>query len=185
MQYQHEVKLNVLLFTLPSNVKYITDTLVANHIYLLDPLPPYDPNRHNDKPDYHNGHGSGEKGMILSQRWQREQYSAATGGYGMSAHQAQMDKATQIEVQRKQVDEVFESLRNSGELEVSSPGMFTLFDEPDDYRSAGEDEYIRSSAKGFVLLPTEGARLDFLQICTQVGSEGKGRREEEEGQRGD
>ena len=34
----------------------------------------------------------------------------------------QMDKAKQVEVQRKQVDEVFKSLDNSGELEQSDPG---------------------------------------------------------------
>jgi SWI/SNF-related matrix-associated actin-dependent regulator of chromatin subfamily A3 len=115
----YQIKINILLFTLPSNVKYITDALIANNTFLLDPAPPYDPARHNEHPEYHNGHGSGEIGVELQQRFHRELNMRQAGMYA----QPMQDKAISTEVlQKRQVDEVFKHLENPGELEFSSPG---------------------------------------------------------------
>lgn len=43
-------------------------------------------------------------------------------GSQMALASSQLEKVTQVEVQRKQVDEVFQSLESGGELEQSAPG---------------------------------------------------------------
>ncbi|BEI89113.1 uncharacterized protein CcaverHIS019_0204750 [Cutaneotrichosporon cavernicola] len=112
-----EVRINVLLFTLPSNIQYISDTLIAHNLFLLDPMPPYDPMRHNDQPVYQNAHGGGERAykMYLASQ---QRYASSGGGY----YNPQQDKARQVEVQRQQVDAVFKSIESGVELEQSDPG---------------------------------------------------------------
>jgi hypothetical protein len=117
------LRLNVLLFTLPSNISYIAQHLIVNGQYLLDPIPPYDPLRHADHPSYHNAHGGQEQSLRMMQLARAKSYGsvsygAAMGQFGM----AQMDRIKQVEVQRKQVDEVFKSLDNGQELVQSDPG---------------------------------------------------------------
>lgn len=101
-----------MIFTLPSNINYIVDTLTSHKIFLLDPMPPYDPQRHTDHPEYINGHGSGE----IAYKLYLQSRSSQTYGY------TQQDKAKQVEVQRAQVDEVFKSIDNGMELEQTDPG---------------------------------------------------------------
>lgn len=114
-----EVRINVLLFTLPSNIAYISDTLMAHNLFLLDPMPPYDPMRHNDQPVYQNAHGGGERAYKMYLASQRSSYAASSaGGY----YNSQQDKTRQIEVQREQVDAVFKSIESGVELEQSDPG---------------------------------------------------------------
>ncbi|KAL1406979.1 hypothetical protein Q8F55_006392 [Vanrija albida] len=113
-----EVRINVMVFTLPSNINYIRSTLVAHNLYLLDPMPPYDPNRHGEQPEYVNAHGSGRIAYDLYMNAQRSHY----GGGSSSSFNPQIDKANQVEVQRKQVEEVFKNLENGQELEQSDPG---------------------------------------------------------------
>nr|XP_019008370.1 DNA repair protein RAD5 [Kwoniella pini CBS 10737]OCF47151.1 DNA repair protein RAD5 [Kwoniella pini CBS 10737] len=115
------VKINVLLFTLPSNVQYIANLLATLSQYLVDPIPPYDPSRHSEQPRYENAHGGGAFAAQMAAMAQRKA-AMASGGYGMVFADKERDKATQVEVQRKQVDEVFKSLDNGGELEQSDPG---------------------------------------------------------------
>nr|XP_018265349.1 DNA repair protein RAD5 [Kwoniella dejecticola CBS 10117]OBR87507.1 DNA repair protein RAD5 [Kwoniella dejecticola CBS 10117] len=115
------VKINVLLFTLPSNVQYIANLLATMSQYLVDPIPPYDPSRHSEQPRYENAHGGGAFAAQMAAMAQRRA-AMASGGYGMVFADKEREKATQVEVQRKQVDEVFKSLDNGGELEQSDPG---------------------------------------------------------------
>lgn len=112
-----EVRINVLLFTLPSNIQYISDTLIAHNLFLLDPMPPYDPMRHNDHPAYQNAHGGGDRAykMYLASQ---QRYTAGGGAY----YNPQQDKSRQVEVQRQQVDAVFKSIESGVELEQSDPG---------------------------------------------------------------
>ena len=118
--HQFEVRLNVVLFTLASNINYIATSLMTNSVYLLDPVPPYDPARHNDQPTYQNAHGGGDNAMRMMLQAQRRVY----GGNEMSMTLGQMDKTKQVEVQRQQVDEVFKSLESGVDLEESDPGPF-------------------------------------------------------------
>ncbi|KLT44189.1 hypothetical protein CC85DRAFT_242764 [Cutaneotrichosporon oleaginosum] len=112
-----EVRINVILFTLPSNIQYISDTLIAHNLFLLDPMPPYDPMRHNDHPAYQNAHGGGERAykMYLASQ---QRYTTSGGSH----YNPQQDKARQVEVQRQQVDAVFKSIESGAELEQSDPG---------------------------------------------------------------
>ncbi|WOO85037.1 Helicase-like transcription factor CHR27 [Vanrija pseudolonga] len=114
-----EVRINVMVFTLPSNINYITATLVAHNLYLLDPMPPYDPNRHGEQPEYINAHGGGRRAYDLYMAAQRSHY-----GGGSSNFSLQQEKANLVEVQRQQVDEVFKNLENGQELEQSDPGPY-------------------------------------------------------------
>lgn len=119
-----EVRINVLLFTLPSNIQYISDTLMAHNLFLLDPMPPYDPMRHNDQPVYQNAHGGGDRAYKMYLASQRNTYSTISGGY----YNSQQDKAKQIEVQREQVEAVFKNIESGTELEQSDPGPWIKTD---------------------------------------------------------
>ena len=120
LKHQYEVRINVLLFTLPSNITYIAQALIANSLFLLDPVPPYDPSRHSDRPPYQNAHGGHDMALRLMMLSQRGPRLAGMASDSMTS--GQMDKAKQVEVQKQQVDEVFKSLDNGGELEQSDPG---------------------------------------------------------------
>ena len=122
-QITFEIKLNVLLFTLPANVKYITDSLLTHELYPLDPTPPYDPSRHTGSPPYRNGLGSGDEAMRL---YQLSLTRRAAGFSGSTYYPP--ERVNQVEVQRKQVDEVFKSIDNGAELEQSDPGPFIKTD---------------------------------------------------------
>lgn len=107
----------MLLFTLPSNIRYLTDDFTATGLYLLDPVPPYDPSRHSDNPPYINCHGSGQVALRLFHAAQARAFG------GLPADQSnQVEKARLVEVQRQQVDEVFKSMEGGGDLEQSDPG---------------------------------------------------------------
>ncbi|TYJ56013.1 hypothetical protein B9479_003255 [Cryptococcus floricola] len=114
---QYQVHVDVLVFTLPSNINYIAEFLTNHNLFLLDPIPPYDPARHSDHPPYRNAHGSGEQAQRMLAMAQRR---ALTGDFVFS--DKERDKTTQVEVQRMQVDEVFKTLEDGMELEQSDPG---------------------------------------------------------------
>lgn len=107
-----------MMFTLPANITYIASTLQANNIYLLDPIPPYDPYRHADTPPYQNPHGGGQISAAAAQRAQA-MLAGASGQYGNFVAQ---ERINQVDVQRRQVDEVYTTIETGGELEQSDPG---------------------------------------------------------------
>jgi len=113
-QAHYECNINVILFTLPSNVDYITHHLVLQELVLLDPIPPYDPARHADTPVYQNGHGGGDLALRILNLIQSRRLGMGTASV--------MDKAKQVDVQRQQVDEVFKSIDDGQELEHTDPG---------------------------------------------------------------
>jgi hypothetical protein len=115
---QYECKVNVLIFTLPSNTRYISDILLSHSLFLLDPLPPYDPARHTDNPEYVNAHGSGERALELYTSHRRAQASTSSSSFTTPA----MDRARQVEVQRKQAEAIIDELGDGVELEQSDPG---------------------------------------------------------------
>lgn len=112
-----------MLFTLPANVRYIADTLQANNLYLLDPVPPYDPSRHVDTPAYDNPHGGGAISYHAAQRAQANLYNGNWGAPNLGTALGQ-ERINQVDVQRQQVDEVFTSLEAAGELDQSDPGPY-------------------------------------------------------------
>ena len=116
VKHSYSIRINVMLFTLPANVNYISTNLQANNIYLLDPVPPYDPYRHSDCPPYHNPHGGGNISAAAAQRAQ-----ALLAGNGHTNYIGQ-ERVNQVDVQRRQVDEVYTTLEMGGELEQSDPG---------------------------------------------------------------
>ncbi|KAL7420061.1 hypothetical protein Q5752_005026 [Cryptotrichosporon argae] len=116
-----EVRVNVLVFTLPSNITYIAGELMRNGLFLLDPVPPYDPVRHNEHPPYINAHGGHESAMRKHNEWQ-----ARLSGWRPVA--VAQDRVKQVEVQRAQVDEVFKNMENGAELEQSDPGPWIKTD---------------------------------------------------------
>ncbi|WVQ75915.1 hypothetical protein IAR50_005550 [Cryptococcus sp. DSM 104548] len=116
---QYQVHVDVLVFTLPSNISYIASFLTDHNLFLLDPIPPYDPIRHSDHPPYRNAHGSGEQAQRMLAMAQRR---AVSGSGDFVFSDRERDKATQVEVQRQQVDAVFKTLEDGMELEQSDPG---------------------------------------------------------------
>lgn len=146
--HQYEFRINVLFFTLPSNVSYLVQVLVNSNLFLLDPVPPYDPARHNDGPMYFNGHGSSALALQLQQ-----QAHARMFGIGSQLPAAQRQNA--VDVQRQQVDEVFKSLDNGSELEQSDPGMFSVTSTEERLTHSGP--WIRTT-----LFPHQRKALTFL-----------------------
>ncbi|WVQ83192.1 hypothetical protein IAT38_005331 [Cryptococcus sp. DSM 104549] len=120
-----QIRVDVLVFTLPSNVGYIANYLANLNLYLFDPIPPYDPSRHSDRPRYENPHGGSANAQLMHDQAQRRLMGQGHGG-GVNGEfmfsDRERDKATQVEVQRKQVDEVFKTLENGKELDQSDPG---------------------------------------------------------------
>lgn len=94
---------------------FIANHLASHHCYLGDPLPDYDPSRHNDA-IYDNAH--------------KDYYVPPGVPYGYSQHMwagpmgasVGATKTNQVEVQREQVDEVFKSLKNDMKLAETEPG---------------------------------------------------------------
>lgn len=105
--------LNLLLFTLPANIDYLSKQLLQVGQFLDVPLPYYDPNNHAEMPAYQNPHNPPEGGY----RARGKRADVLLRGAGaMTAQKA-------IEVQRKQVDEVFRSLKGHDDLqETDVPG---------------------------------------------------------------
>jgi hypothetical protein len=122
-QPTYNISLNVIFFTLPSNVDYISQHLLVNNVFLLDPVPLYDPTRHADYPEYHNAHGGHQHALTMMYAAQQR---ALMMTRGFSMEQNQLDKARQVEVQREQVDQVFKSMEVGGDLDYSDPGTFKL-----------------------------------------------------------
>jgi SWI/SNF-related matrix-associated actin-dependent regulator of chromatin subfamily A3 len=118
-QSQFEIRVNVLFFTLPSNVRFIADDLLNKGIYLLDPVPPYEPNRHSDRPPYYNAHGGHHNALSMMMAAHNRAYRESQPSWQMLHSQ---DKTSQVEVQRQQVDEVFKSMEGEGTMELSDPG---------------------------------------------------------------
>lgn len=106
--------LNLLLFTLPANIQYISNQLLEKGQFLDIPLPHFDPKNHSEMPLYLNPHNPPEGGFRSRGRRADSLLNRAAGG--MTAQKA-------IEVQRQQVDEVFRSLKGHDDLqETDSPG---------------------------------------------------------------
>lgn len=108
--------MNILIFTLPSNVKYISDRMIDKSQWLDHPLPSYIPSNHADSPPYINPHTPPPEGYRVSKRARTEALLAANRD-GMAIGKT-------IEVQREQVDQVFKSLKGGDELEETDPGPF-------------------------------------------------------------
>lgn len=107
--------LNLLLFTLPANIDYLSKQLLQAGQFLDLPLPYYDPNNHAEMPVYMNPHNPPEGGYRARGRRADTLLRGAARG-AMTAQKA-------IEVQRKQVDEVFRSLKGHDDLQESEvPG---------------------------------------------------------------
>ena len=123
-QHKYQIRVNCMLFTLPANVRYISDTLQANNLYLLDPVPPYDPSRHVDTPVYENPHGGGAISYHAAQRAQAHLYNNGSWGAPNLGSGLGQERINQVDVQRQQVDEVFTSLEAAGELDQSDPGPY-------------------------------------------------------------
>jgi hypothetical protein len=100
--------LNLLLFTLPANIDYLSKQLLQVGQFLDIPLPYYDPNNHAEMPAYQNPHNPPEGGYRA--RGKRGDVLLRGAGGAMTAQKA-------IEVQRKQVDEVFRSLKGHDDLQ--------------------------------------------------------------------
>lgn len=106
--------LNLLLFTLPANIQYISNQLLQKGQFLDIPLPYFDPNNHSEMPSYLNPHNPPEGGFRSRGKRADSLLNRAAGS--MTAQKA-------IEVQRQQVDEVFRSLKGHDDLqETDSPG---------------------------------------------------------------
>lgn len=113
--------LNLLLFTLPANIDYLSNEFLKLGQFLDIPLPYYDPNNHSEMPLYQNPHSPPEGGF--RSRGKRADSLLNRGAGGMTAQKA-------IEVQRQQVDEVFRSLKGHDdlqEMEVPSKIKTKLF----------------------------------------------------------
>jgi SWI/SNF-related matrix-associated actin-dependent regulator of chromatin subfamily A3 len=104
--------LNVICFTLPSNVLYIASYLAENGHFLDHPLPYYIPENHFDSPVYHNPHNPPAEGFRAIKRNRLDVM------IGRGAAQQQRT----IDVQREQVDQVFLALPSHDELPETDPG---------------------------------------------------------------
>lgn len=116
--------LNLLLFTLPANIDYLSKQLLQAGQFLDVPLPYYDPNNHSEIPAYQNPHNPPEGGYRARGKRADSLLNRGAGGM-MTAQKA-------IEVQRQQVDEVFRSLKGHDDLQetdVATTGRIktTLF----------------------------------------------------------
>ncbi|KAJ9107742.1 hypothetical protein QFC21_001203 [Naganishia friedmannii] len=109
--------LNLLLFTLPANIGYLSGKLAESSTFLDIPLPFYDPNNHADMPVYVNPHNPPEGGFRIRNR-RADTLLGRTGAYNAasSSFGGGMTQQKAIEVQRQQVDEVFRSLKGHDEL---------------------------------------------------------------------
>lgn len=64
--------------------------------------------------------------QLLAYAQRRAMGASGNAGSEFVFSDKEREKATQVEVQRKQVDEVFKSLDNGTELEQSDPGKCTV-----------------------------------------------------------
>ena len=104
--------LNVVCFTLPSNVLYIASYLAESSQFLDHPLPYYIPENHFDAPVYYNPHNPPPEGFRAIKRNRLDMM------IGRGAAQQQKT----IDVQRDQVDQVFMALPSHDELPETNPG---------------------------------------------------------------
>ncbi|KAJ9115870.1 hypothetical protein QFC22_005012 [Naganishia vaughanmartiniae] len=107
--------LNLLLFTLPANIEYLSRHLAESSTFLDIPLPYYDPKNHADMPVYVNPHNPPEMGFRARNR-RADTLLGRTGAYNGASFGGGMTQQKAIEVQRQQVDEVFRSLKGHDEL---------------------------------------------------------------------
>jgi SWI/SNF-related matrix-associated actin-dependent regulator of chromatin subfamily A3 len=117
VQHQYQASIFVLVFTLPSNIMFIANHLASNHCYLVDPMPDYDPSRHNDS-RYDNAH----KDYYIPPQNNGAYGSGPNPWAGPMGMILGPTKTNQVEVQREQVDEVFKSLKDDMKLAESEPG---------------------------------------------------------------
>lgn len=104
--------LNILCFTLPSNVSYIADYLANSAQFLDHPVPYYSPQNHYDHPAYYNPHNPPPEGFRALRRNKLD----ALMGRGVMQQQQKT-----IDVQRQQVDQVFQALPSHDELPETAP----------------------------------------------------------------
>jgi SWI/SNF-related matrix-associated actin-dependent regulator of chromatin subfamily A3 len=104
--------LNIVLFTLPSNVGYIADFMANSAQFLDHPVPSYQAQSHFDHPAYYNPHNPPPEGFRAARRNRTDMMM------GRGAVQQQKT----IDVQRQQVDQVFMALPSHDELPETSPG---------------------------------------------------------------
>lgn len=103
--------LNIIIFTLPTNVKWLSSHFAARDIHLDHPLPYYDPNLHAQAPRYMNPHNPPNGGW----RSQRKTLTAIQSSANIK----------QITQDRQEiVDQVFDSIKGGHELPEMDPGPF-------------------------------------------------------------
>ncbi|KAG9000526.1 hypothetical protein FRB94_005376 [Tulasnella sp. JGI-2019a] len=110
------LSLRILIFTPKGNVNAVSQFLQNASLFLDHPSVPYDPSQHRDNPEYHNPHNPPPGGF---------RNASVTHG-GSSAGNSRWNQAAvagkSVEVQRSQVDEVFNSLRSGEDLPETEPG---------------------------------------------------------------
>ncbi|KAG8866814.1 hypothetical protein FRB97_003736, partial [Tulasnella sp. 331] len=110
------LSLRILIFTPKGNVNAVSQFLQNASLFLDHPSVPYDPSQHRDSPEYHNPHNPPPGGFR----------NANLTHAGSSAGNPRWNQAAvagkSVEVQRSQVDEVFNSLRSGEDLPETEPG---------------------------------------------------------------
>ncbi|KAG8898849.1 hypothetical protein FRB99_007122 [Tulasnella sp. 403] len=96
------------------NVPAVSQFLQNASLFLDHPSIPYDPSQHRDSPEYHNPHNPPAGGFRSAM--------ASAGGASGSRWSQQAVAGKSVEVQRSQVDEVFNSLRSGEDLPETEPG---------------------------------------------------------------
>jgi SWI/SNF-related matrix-associated actin-dependent regulator of chromatin subfamily A3 len=111
--------LYLFVLTIPPNIKYVSDQLAENSLFLLTPKLPYE-SAWFQNCLYYNPH--------ISHPGVYDNYSArkktATGSSlaAQGANEQQLAAQRALNLQRSQVDEVFESLKGGDQLDETDPG---------------------------------------------------------------
>ncbi|EJU00143.1 hypothetical protein DACRYDRAFT_17168 [Dacryopinax primogenitus] len=103
--------LYVLVFTLPPNIPVIADLFLKSNLYLDNP-PDYSPETHHGAP-LRNPHNPPPGGWASRFR--------QAPGSGLSTTPVYQSSQKTVEVQRSQVEELFKTLRDGGELRETQP----------------------------------------------------------------
>lgn len=113
--------LYLFVLTIPPNIKYVSDQLAEHSLFLLTPKLPYEPawfqnclyyNPHISHPGIYDNYSARKKTL-------------SSGGLSTQGpNEQQLAAQRALNLQRSQVDEVFESLKGGDELDETDPGAF-------------------------------------------------------------
>jgi hypothetical protein len=109
--------LRVLVFTPRGNVKVVSAYFSSGQLMLEHPSVPYIPAEHRDSPPYENPHQIPGMPGIADLRYPSAVQNRWT---------TQAVSGKSVEVQRSQVDEVFQSLKGGDDLEETEAGALDL-----------------------------------------------------------